>query len=226
MSSGGRNRAHFGEKWIDFARGLFEGKEGNAMQDHLDSGCVECAKAYAFYQKLYQAAQREASYEPPESVVHIVKTAFSATHKQPVGRFAKAQLLFNSLLNPLPVGVRSAGAASRQMLYGSGQYRVDLRIERQIDSEHISVVGQLLDAAGHGAPVEGARVTLEKRRKVIAETTTSRHGEFYLDCRTESVRLHVAVTGQEFVIPLAESNAATIGKAGLQVTRPRKRNSK
>ena len=40
-----------------------------------------------------------------------------------------AEVLFDSSLEPLPVGVRSAASSSRQLLFGVEDLRIDLRLE-------------------------------------------------------------------------------------------------
>jgi hypothetical protein len=223
MSAGGRQDAHFPlEKWVDFARGLVGEGERKLMQNHLDTGCRKCSEALAFSARVYRAAQRESNYEPPADAVRIVKAAFSKAQTEPTGTFLAAELLFDSFLNPLPSGVRSTPNASRQLLFGAGRYRIDVRLEPHIESDQVAVVGQLLNTAHEPRGIERARVRLVKGRKVVAETVTSRFGEFHLNC-DQGLELHVLPElGEEIVIPLVEPNAGAIRKA-----RPatRKRNS-
>jgi hypothetical protein len=217
MSTGGRHHAHFAvEQWADFVRGLTREEERTVMQNHLATGCAKCSDALGFAERVYRTAQRESAYQPPDGAVRIVKAAFRVAQTRPLGVVA-AQVLFDSSLDPLPSGVRSTAPTSRQLLFGAGQYRIDVRIEPQVDRDQVTLVGQLLTAAGEGKGVESARVKLVKGRKVVAETSTSEFGEFHLDCELEGVELHVLVQPEEeIVVRLVEPNAEAIGEMGSQ----------
>ena len=57
------------------------------------------------------------------------------------------ELLFDSFRAPILAGVGLHGAVVRQLLYGSATYRIDVRIEPQIDSEKVVLIGQILNSA-------------------------------------------------------------------------------
>jgi hypothetical protein len=204
---------HFSlEKWADFARNVVGHAEKNAMQNHLETGCKECAKEFSTWKRIYQAARHEKSYSPPDSVVRTVK-GLGALHG--LGRVSRmkdavAQLLFDSARSPLPAGVRSGSEATRQLLYGVNNYRVDLRLQPQDDSDKVSVVGQILDSSSPDQPIGILHVVLRRGKKVIAESATNRFGEFQLECDLES-SLHLQAGlphGQVVHIPLVEPIAA------------------
>lgn len=117
-----------------------------------------------------------------------------------------ARLLFDTSRQPVAAGVRSASTVARQLLYGVGAYRIDLRMEPQMDSDKVSLVGQILnstDPARHAASVP---VVLLKGRKVLAESQTNGFGEFHLECDLEShLQLQLVLPqGMDVRIPLVE----------------------
>ena len=141
---------HFStEDWLDFVRGVVAKDRKAAMQNHLSAGCKQCDTVVSLWKRVHIAAQRETAYEPPAATLRTIKAMYSI-HGKPALKTAKAvfaQLLFDSLSAPLQAGVRSSTADARQLLYGSGDHRIDLRFEPQVDSDKISLVGQLLNSA-------------------------------------------------------------------------------
>ena len=166
------------------------------------------------WQRLQQVARREPAYAPSAG------PCASSMRPSLVGPLAScgtqiplvASLLFDSFRNPLFAGVRSAASASQQLLYGAGDYRIDVRIEPQMDSEKVVIIGQILNSADPDERVSGALVSLIKGRKTVAESVTSEFGEFQIECElAQSFRLAVLLPGaREVSLQLVEpmGNAA------------------
>jgi hypothetical protein len=108
-------------------------------------------------------------------------------------------------------GVRSAESASQQLLYGVGDYRIDVRIEPQMDSEKVVLIGQVLNSADPDERLAAAPVSLFTGRKMLAESVTSEFGEFQIECElAESFRLVVLLAdGKQVSIPLVEPGFTT-----------------
>jgi hypothetical protein len=172
------------EKWVDFARGVVGAREKTAMQSHLDTGCKQCSKALNLWKHVHQVARQQTALEPPETAVRQMKAAMAihGPRRQKGVAAATAKLLFDSGLSPVQVGVRSSGSAARQLLFGVGTYRIDLRMEPQLDSDKVAVIGQVLHSADPREGLGALPVALVKGRKVVAETITSNFGEFNLEC--------------------------------------------
>jgi hypothetical protein len=202
---------HFtNEAWVDFVGGTVGKKEKSLMQHHLDDGCTECSKEAGLWQRVQATARRQNLATPPDGAVRIVKAMYAIHGPRSADRrkVAAAQLLFDSLLEPLPAGVRSAGTApaSRQLLFGLGDHRIDLRVEPEVDSEKVFLIGQILDSANPAEGLEGASVALLKGRTVLAEASTNRLGEFHLQCDLEGrVELRIKLPhGKEISVALVE----------------------
>jgi hypothetical protein len=205
------------EKWVDFARNVIGEDEKAEMQSHLETGCTECSKELSMWQRLQQVARREPAYTPSEGAVRMVNATFV---DRPTGRssHAKAQLaslLFDSFRSPLLAGARSSGSASQQLLYGAGDYRIDVRIEPQMDSEKVVLIGQVLNSANPDERLAAMPVSLLKGQKLLAESVTSEFGEFQIECQLQSgIRLTVAVSDRkevslQLVEPLFTSTEAS-----------------
>src|SRR4029077_5638462 len=200
------------EEWADFARGVVEGERRTAMHSHLDTGCKSCGAVLSLWQRVHDIARRELAYEPPASALRYSKAAFTLhrppeTHPKRAGR---AKLLFDSFLQPQLAGVRSGDAAVRQLLYGTGDYHIDIRIEPQEDSEKVSLVGQVLNANDVDQHLNSAPVALLHAGRVRAETVTTRCGESRLECDVKSgLQLRVRLPhGNEVRVPVVEPTLA------------------
>ena len=197
------------EKWVDFARNVIREDEKAEMQSHLKTGCAECSRELIMWQRLHQVAQRESAYQPVEGAVRTVNALFAnqRSHRTRYAKSGAAALLFDSFRSPLPAGVRSAtGSTSRQLLYGTDNYRIDIRIEPQMDKERAVLIGQVLNSADPDEHLSDVRVALWKGKKILAECVTSQFGEFQMDCDLEGgFRLLVTLPGQKEVsLPLIE----------------------
>jgi hypothetical protein len=172
------------EEWVDFVRGKVGKDQKEAMQMHLESGCKRCQREAGTWQRVREAAKRQMAIAPEDSVVRFVKGSFGlrADRHAKRSRGFLAQLIFDSSLEPLPAGVRASAATSRQLLFGAENLRIDLRLEPQIDSESVALIGQVLDAEDPGKRPAPVTVTLLNAGKLVAETKTNRFGEFQLGC--------------------------------------------
>ena len=149
------------EQWIDFARNMTESSIKERMQSHLDAGCARCSKELAMWQHLHQVAQRTSNDQPSEGALRSCKNAFESQRAAAAGLARRKHRSSSSFLIacaprcwPECVPPQSH---SRQLLYGSATYRIDVRIEPQIDSEKVILIGQILNScrpartAGRGA---------------------------------------------------------------------------
>ena len=204
---------HFSsEKWADFVRSVLGQEEKATMQAHLDAGCAPCSEALAAWARVRDVAAREKEYQPPESAVRTLK-GLLAIHGKPRRAADVAAMLFDSLVTPAAVGVRSSAGAARQMLYGVDNYRIDLRLEPKTDSDAVSLVGQILISGEPARPVGQTAVALLQGRRIVSTSQTNEFGEFHVECEmTSSLRLQfVLPEGRIIRTPLIElSGAATI----------------
>lgn len=208
------------EKWVDFARGVIEEQERTAMQSHLENGCHECSAALSLWQRVLTLGQREQAYEPPQSAVRALRGAFAlhGAHKVRRGTLAGASLLFDSLRTPLAEGVRSGASGVRQLLYGIGNYRIDLRLEPQPESDRLALFGQVLNSADPAAEIGASLVRLVRGRKVVAESITNRFGEFHLESDTDArFQLRLQLPAEELRLPAIEPSLKS-SEEGFQHT--------
>jgi DNA-binding NarL/FixJ family response regulator len=112
-----------------------------------------------------------------------------------------ARLVLDSFLQPLPAGVRySLQLSPRKLLYESGGLMADLSLEPQENSQRITLVGQVLDAAEPERRLASLSLVLQGRAGPIAVASTNESGEFQFDFDSEpGVRLEISVKENHWV---------------------------
>jgi hypothetical protein len=172
---------HFSvEKWIDFVNQAVTTNERQRMDKHLSLGCGRCQETVSLWQRVRFSAVAEGNYQPPENVVRIAKAAYAssglAAPKKGAG--SKARLLFDSFLQPVLAGVRSAGAGTRQMLYRADPYQIDMQLELKPGGNRVVVTGQLLNLSNPQIIATGTRILMSNMQGDVVHTVANEFGEF------------------------------------------------
>jgi len=89
-----------------------------------------------------------------------------------------AEMLFDSLLQPLLEGIRSSSNGTRHIVYRADPFQIDLLIESQTGGRSVVVTGQLLDLCHPEIAGHDLRVTLSNLHGRVVQTATSQFGEF------------------------------------------------
>jgi hypothetical protein len=172
---------HFStEKWIDFVNQVTSAGETESMKQHLQQGCKRCAATVSLWQKVQRSAASEKQYQPPTDAVRVVKSAFAGARlngQRKKGRGGIA-VLFDSFLQPVFAGARSAATGVRQMLYRAEPFQIDVQIEAKSAGNRLLVTGQLLDLKDAAITCRGVRVILSNMRGNLAHVVTNQFGEF------------------------------------------------
>jgi DNA-binding response OmpR family regulator len=127
-----------------------------------------------------------------------------------------ARLVVDSFLQPLPAGVRySLQPSARKLLYESEDLTADLSLEPQGNSQRITLVGQVLDAAEPEHRLASLSLVLQGRAGPIAVASTNEFGEFHFDFDSEpGVRLEIGVKANHWVsLELPDPKGAIQGTA-------------
>ncbi len=188
--------------WIDRAQGVLPATEDASLQLHLDDGCEECLKALETWRRVVQFSRREAGYRPPESAVRAVKAAFVGQQRPQwsltVTEFAR--LLFDSFAQPATAMVRSPMRSSRQLLYESDPFTVDLRLESDPLRKHTSITGQILNSQSPEQSTSAIDVVLLSGERLIRRAKANAEGEFEIDFGAESdVQLFIDISGKRAI---------------------------
>jgi hypothetical protein len=197
------------EEWSDFVNQFGTKEKLNEMQAHLASGCKPCGKTVSLWQKVRQSGMQEANFQPPESAVRTVKSAYRTagySRKRSL-RAVVAELVFDSFSQPVLVGARSAMPAARQMVYRGGPFEIDVHIETKPGSSRLSVTGQLMHVDEPGTAAKAVAVVLSNRRGNRVRTATNEFGEFQAELENlGDLELRISdAGGAEIVVSLRDA---------------------
>lgn len=168
------------------------------MQQHLEDGCDECSRRLRIWKAVSRVAGREAAYHPPAAAVRQARGQYALRGPRSFFKRAAhaATLLFDSLREPLPVGVRAGAPSARLLLYGKGGRLLKLRVESRADSEGLCLVGQVVDEREPQRKLPDLPVLVQSGSKTVNQTLTNQSGEFALELEPAlSLRLVVGMPG-------------------------------
>ena len=168
-------------EWIDFVRQVAPTIRKEKMKEHLEQGCKSCSKIVSVWQRVRQTAEAKTNYRPPSDAVRVAKASFAGSNlteeqKRPD---VLAEMLFDSLLQPLLEGIRSSSNGSRHIVYRVDPFQIDLLIESQTGGRSVVVTGQLLDLRHPEIAGHDLRVTLSNLHGRVVQTATNQFGEFF-----------------------------------------------
>jgi len=168
------------ENWIDFVNQAVAANEKVLMEKHLEQACKRCMSTVSLWQKVRQSAAAEGNYQPPEDSVRLAKAAFAGggLMGERKGAGSRVKVLFDSFLQPVFEGARSAGTTTRQMLYRADPFQIDVQLEAKPGSSRVVVTGQLLDLSNPGIIGRETRVLLSNMRGQVVHTVANEFGEF------------------------------------------------
>ena len=168
------------EDWVDFVRETASLETMAEMKQHLDAGCEVCRSMHSTWQRVQEIAGREQSLQVPEGAVRVVKLAYALSHhrhQQKESPFSFAQVIFDSLMEPAPAGVRASAGIARQFLYQSGDIYIDMRWDKRD-----WLAGQVLDSRHPNKHVGEAEVWVTGDGRVCGRAVTNAYGEFQIQC--------------------------------------------
>lgn len=194
------------------ARGALEGEAQANLDLHVQR-CVACAEELRFWRHIAIIAERDREYEPPFAAVEAMKQHVVG---QPSGRLSPvawaadrlralvATLVFDTLEQPLPVGVRGGASGARQLLYEAPPLFIDLRLEGSGRSPRVRLAGQIVNAHRSDEGGEGAHVAVGGPAAEVATVMANQFGEFQCEFdRRDDLTLFVSLKdGKAIVIPL------------------------
>jgi hypothetical protein len=202
---------HFSEQaWADFARGIGESTTKVDIESHLARSCSDCRAAFATWNRVQMTFVNERTYTPPDSAVRMVKQEFATKYSLEQRPSVLASLLFDTFAQPLPAGIRSTVAVARQLVYEAEALTVDLRLDRQPQSNKICVVGQVLDKGIPRVSPSGASIMIWTEKGLpIVQARANESGEFQLEFEArDDLWLSIHVDGRRTIrIPLANLKA-------------------
>jgi hypothetical protein len=197
-------------EWTDFARGLVTAEQRSSMQRHLDENCGRCKKTVGMWTSLLAFAEREASYEPPDSALRVVNS-YLAPFKlasRDSGLLRLAKCTFDSLESMAVEGFRGSEPALQQLMYQCGNVFIDLRIEPKPATRSVALAGQVLEAGEPGSGLADIPVSLLSFEETWLETRTNQLGEFHFSFPpAQHLRLLFGMKGAAWLVLLPDAAA-------------------
>jgi anti-sigma factor RsiW len=131
---------------VDFVDGRLSADDQAEIEPHL-LACPRCASDVAWLRRVIGLMRADETKNPPAHIVAAAKRLFRTPVPQGgsgARRQITASLYFDSLQAPVAIGLRAGAQPTRQMLFATADYLVDLRI---VSSGALwTVSGQLLGA--------------------------------------------------------------------------------
>jgi hypothetical protein len=205
------NASHFDvTEWADFVRNAVPNERQERMLAHLQHGCSKCEKVKGVLQKFAAICRREATYEVPRFVEQQVKALMGLAKAPRPSALQRiwASLVYDSVNDPQPVGVRGTHQINRQVLFHAGDYSVDLRFEHEKGSASMVLVGQIANQKAPDEMLANLPVILVSGNRELTRSISNTFGEFQLEYVPESdLRLLVPLEarGQELEVQLGRT---------------------
>ena len=197
-------------EWADYVRDTVSSNQNQLMQAHLQAGCSKCEKIKALLSKFAAVCSRESSYQIPRAAEQQVKAMIGlakAPRRSALQRLW-ATLIYDSVNDPQPVGVRGTHQINRQVLFHAGDYSVDLRFEHEKGSASMVLVGQIANQKTPDELLANLPVILVAGNREVTRSISNTFGEFQLEYVPESdLRLLVPLEsrGQELEVQLGKT---------------------
>jgi len=194
------------DAWISFVRGVLPAPDANLMRAHLDRRCVACQPTHQTWKRFVETVSPDVPDVPAESANRSIKALFTLMRCIPfsAGVALLAKRVFDSSLDPSPVGIRGSSVSARQLQYEAGDYLIDLQLERRTGGAG-TLVGQVVHAWREGASC-GAGVVLLQEGAVVGQTCANSLGEFQFDfAHRDNLRIGLGIPDGVLIdVPLSD----------------------
>jgi hypothetical protein len=221
---------HFSdEDWINYLREVMPPASRSSAEQHLQTGCPQCVRSKAFWQAINEIARRERENEVPEKVNEAAEALFLDWRRKFVlpNQARRARPIFDSLLEPIPAGVRAANRPPRRVVQRSNRWTIDLRIESE-PGDRVWVAGQVIDAdRRHPEEEFKAGILLMSRDILLDETAVNSFGEFQFTFqRVPELMIYIELQGRPAIavalpeadqpLPVKRRYGAKTSQSGLE----------
>ncbi len=168
---------------FDCVRGIGSGEHQGKMERHLASGCRSCSRTVSVLRQFAELAEAESNYEAPHYAVRSARAIFALQRPEKVYFLPRVigRLIYDSFREPVPAGVRARHRVTRHALYEASNYSLDLRLEHQVGTARVSLIGQIANEKEPSKPMANLPVFLFSERKVIARALSNAFGEFQFE---------------------------------------------
>ena len=163
--------------WTDYVRAIDGESDHASLQSHLDEGCGPCRTLVSVLEQVASTAEIDGAVAPPAGAIRSVKAFFHLQHPEAESRWSELLLrrAFDSAIAPA-MASRASSQTTRQMLFESDDYTLELSLDYTPGEVDAVLRGQLLEAQGE--PRSYTPVFLVGDGEVIGRTISEQHGTF------------------------------------------------
>lgn len=211
--------------WSDFVRGIASPEDEEKMQRLLEPSATEASSAAGVVEHLRQVASLgKADHEAPvpSYAVRIAKAIASVRRQKPEiaqrrspFRRLRCTAAFDSFLQPAPVGTRDLDRSHRTLTFEAESYRINLRLEHELEPRSTVAVGQVMQPSQTEAPLSRVPVLVFAGQDEIDRTLTSAFGEFQFEGLPQQALELCLLIGEDFVELPLDLASGTAHEAGL-----------
>jgi hypothetical protein len=169
------------EELLGLIHETLESRTKTEVVNHLAT-CSKCVQNQRWLSELLDLTATDESFDFPEDVIQWSVAQFKgAAASSPSRLQIFAKLVFDNLMPAPAAGVRSTAPPSgaRQMLYNTGNYDVDIRIEQLSDMSRFHLIGQVMTTENTASQLEGLIIRLTGGASDASAVTDAR-GMFHL----------------------------------------------
>lgn len=209
--------------WTDFARGCAAKADRVVMEAHL-ARCPSCRATVDLLERVVVTVRADGLHEPPANVVRCARAISALQRPRAAGGWSVARLVYDSLRQPLPAGIRADTRAARHAVFDTGELSVELRMERELDQPLMRLVGQLTDRVDPDRLLTASPVLLMAREDVVAHAVSNRFGEFQMDyppARDLRLCIALALPHPRVEVSLNQLSGERPGRKRVHGSRPR-----
>ena len=153
------------------------------IEQHMSDGCLECTAAVQFMSQVLALSKQ---VPVPEELVQAAIRVFpvapppvkpSSAPELPV---LAARLTYSSLQSPEQRDRGESASGDIHLKYETGKHIVDMRLEREVDSPEVILVGHIASRSTPKAPAMRVPVRVGTAAKTVSRAVTDKNGEFSL----------------------------------------------
>lgn len=210
-------------EWSDFVRGVTDPGAEERMRYRLKSD-PKAQRVVAALSRVAALGRANNEDRVPEHAVRIAKSIavgrLPADAKESSRGFLERGILrrlqcavaFDSLLQPSPAGTRDIDAPHRQVVFEAESYRIDVRLEHEVEPRSTLAVGQVTSRHEEVMPLARVPVLVFSGEDEVAHAVTSRFGEFQFEGLPRLPLELCLVIGEDFLeIPLVSGVDEGVG---------------
>ena len=205
-------------EWVNFVRGVEAGIDRAAMGQHLSVGCSGCGRMVAALQRTAALVSVDATFEPSPHDVQRAEKILASTRPKKKSQLDRLvpRLISDSLLEPLPGGVRARRPKWRQLLYEAGDFYIDLVLYPVPNTRLVRLLGQVTNRRDPTWFPGTRPILLKSGKTTVRRAASSEFQEFQMEDEPQpGLRLEVPIVGVREPIELALERPDTGGAEAI-----------